>query len=176
MAWGKTGGEFAAPTGDTKALEPQPDTTTGFNFPYRGTEQHGVAPVEQTHYTPSEKWALDEHAPDYEAEPKHVEPVAVRIVQESSREFRSFSTGVATVDATVRMIAGRNDHRTTLRIRNTSATKAIYIGTSMVNSVSGFPIAANASETLYTEMEVYAISEDGSSVNVAILAEFRVEA
>lgn len=176
MGWGKTGGTFAKPTGETEPLEVQPDTTTGFNFPYRGTEQHGVAPATQTHYTPSEQWALDEHAPEYDAEPKHVEPVAVRIVQESSREFRGFSTGTAVVDSNVRQVAGRHDHRTSVKIRNLSATKKIYIGGNMVNTVSGWPIEANATETLYTEMEVYAISEDGSSVNVAVLQEFRVEA
>jgi hypothetical protein len=174
MPLGDVGGWFKQPMQAVEPMEPVPDQPTGHNFPYRGGEQHGVAPT-GPEYNPAEQWQADQ-AVQYQEEEEHtIRPVPVRIVQESTREFKGFSTGTVQADSTPRMIAGRHDRRHSVRIRNNDAAVAILIGTSMVNTVSGWTVAPGDTETLNTDQEVYAISADGTAVSVSILQEFSVQ-
>ena len=175
MAWGKTGGKFRKPEGSTETLEPTPDRFGAVVFPYRGIEQHGVE-ADRGPVLPSEEWVVDPAAAaDLLKERPDVEPTPVRIVQESSKEIQDWRSGQTVLTANPSLVAGRNKRRSTVRIKNLSATVAIYVGNTVgVSTVSGYPIAANGELQINSEEEVYGISADGSSVGVAVIQELSV--
>jgi len=175
MVWGKTGGKFPPAPGTTEPVQPVPDTYGPTVFPYRGSEQHGVPMDVQT--TLQDQWVVDpvDAAEVLHEAPEH-EPIPVRIVTESSREIKDWRTGQTVVTGSPSLIAGRNDRRSVVRIKNCSATVAVYVGNTLgVSTISGYPIAANGELAISTSEEVYGISADTTSVYVAVIQEVSVD-
>jgi len=133
------------------------------NIPYRGTEQHGVA-IEHKEYPTSPDRYPEEQVGDVtyiEDTERDQHPIPVRIVTEASREIKSWRTWRTNVDTSVRLIVGRNNNNTRVRIRNmdTTATNICYVSNDMgVTALTGWPIAINETLEIVTENEVYAIA------------------
>lgn len=177
MPWGYTKSEGQFPrVPDVPVLKPEVEHVAGKVFPYRGTEQHGVSDPNIKIDYPDETWpdttiaAFEEHKPD-------PEPVPVKIVRTGAREIRDWRTRQTVVTGTPILVVGRNLDRTTVRIRNTSATIVAYIGNTVsVSAISGYPIAANSeSIPITTSEEIYGISGDGNPLTLAVLEELAVE-
>lgn len=140
-------------------------------FPYRGQEQHGVAVTQAPYVLGADVYDYD--VPEYMEAIDEQEPIAVRVVEADSREVRGFAATQTIVDSITRIIAGANERRRSVKVRNMDAVKRIYIGHDLTLSVgTGYPIEPTATvELLNVETAVYGISADGTQVIVAILQE-----
>lgn len=160
------------PTINGGYIVPLEEKSTGVNFPYRGSEQHGV-PVD---------WSPDKSPEEWEGgivrfrEPEpETEPVAVRIVETSSQELRKFRVAQHIVGASPTLVAGRFNKRTRCTIRNMDADTVAYISSaSAVSTWTGYPINFGADLDISADDEVWAISADGSNVSLAVLIEYIV--
>ncbi len=156
------------------AIKPIPETYAGQNFPYRGTETHGVDPIYDVE-PPPEQWEGG-MVPVSVAEPEEPQKVIpVRIVEESSEEYDDWATGQADIGVNPTQIVGRNPRRSSLKIRNLSATVVVYVGKDMggANFFSGWPIDPGDSLDLNSTEAVFGRAVTGTVI-VAILQEFTV--
>lgn len=119
---------------------PVPEEYEGDNFPYRGTQTHGVEPV----HVPEEMRDWEGVVPaEYRVVEPEPEPTPVRIVQTGGRELhkwqvrRDYATGV------VSRVAGRNDARTTLRVRNLGASSTTAGTANAATLADNVNVAAN---------------------------------
>lgn len=155
-------------TNQTEPTPPVEEHYAGWNNPYRGTENHGVAPDAEALITDPVEWKgtpVELHAAA--ADP---DPVPVRIVNQAAKERAEFRTFGGFVGGGSRSpVLGRDENRSKVTIANTSEN-VVYVGDDMVTSVSGFPIAAGASLTLNAENPVYVWAADDSTV--ALLVEY----
>lgn len=158
---------------------PVPEEYAGVNFPYRGTEQHGVEANPDIDYDTREFQHEENEPPEYLPEEKEIEPFPVKIVDESARErwaWRSIRYSVGTEPQ--RMIP-RNDRRRTLLIRNRGSNPgSVYLGPdSSVNINTGYILAVGTEISgLVTTEEVWAVSEAGKSPNdIMIIETYAVE-
>ena len=178
MPWGYTKAEGEFPSVPAvPVIKPQPERVAGKVFPYRGIEQHGVADPDVKIDYPDDTWPEDTIAAIAEPKPEP-DPVPVRIVRSSSREIRDWRTRQTTIGPNSSMIVGRNDDRKTVRIRNTHATVAAYIGNaSNTTTYSGYPLAAGAEIQIESSEEIYGLTADGttSGLVLAVLEELVVE-
>lgn len=141
--------------------------------PYRGYEMHGV---EQT-ADPVEIPGYDGTVPvEYEKSEPEPKPTPVRIVNEGSRERRAFRVNRAYSNGTPALIVRQYDRRSSVQIRNLSATKRVFIGPDpTVTNWTGFPVEANGTFSTNAETAVYAVTEDETTVELAIYTEYTVE-
>lgn len=169
-----TGGTFPHPTGNTEPHEPNAESVIGYNFPYRGQQQHGVG-VEAQPWIPqdgdAEAWETRE---DYEASDTEVRPVPVRIVTDTSGEIREWRAAQNIADGAPRLISGRNTAQSSVHVTNTNAVETVWIGPDVtVGTLSGWPLLPGEDVTINTTEPVYAIT-NGSTVNVAVLIQHSV--
>lgn len=161
-------------------VEPVPEHYAGTNFPYRGTETHGVKPDPNVDYSDPEIRYDPEHDGDvnYVPEPVEHDPIPVRIVNENPTEIREFRSARFTVGSPAVQLLGKHDARYRTRIRNTDAVNAIYIGPdSSVNSYTGYKLPAGAEiDGLTTTQEVWATTGDETTADISIMYEFAVRA
>lgn len=145
----------------------------GWVLPYRGMEAHGVDPNSSPPDPVPDIFDEGQVEPFVQSPPNRATvPVPVRIVAEGSRETKEFRTSQESAGADVRQIVGRNDARTKLTLFNTG-TVTVWIGPdSRVRKTSGYPLAANTSISLESYGAVYALSDDGTEQNIAILIEY----
>lgn len=177
MPWGytKAEGKFPSPAGPLVAEIPEPEHVQGRNFAYRGYETHGVAVPPSVHETEYPDAWDEQDVEEVLAPEKEIEATPVRIVQYGSREMQDWRSG-QTVVSTVALLVSRNERRKLVRIRNLSATIALYIGNTLgTSTISGYPIPANSELTINTTEEVYGVSGDGNVLSVAIIQEITVE-
>lgn len=156
---------------------PPPEVYAGVNFPYRGTELHGVLPT-------SEPVRPEEAAPNatrgvpikYEDPEDNQAPVPVVVVNEARRELRRWRPSKFLVNGIVAKIANRHEGRQSLTIRNLSSSKTVWIGETPGNASVpfGYAIPPNTSESFSHEDEVYAVSEDGTDVSVTLYSVYSV--
>src|SRR3546814_1104379 len=66
--------------------EPVPEKVAGTVFPYRGVENHGVAPNQEPPAYNDDQWPEDTEEPHYVPGPTEEDPHPVKIVQESRSE------------------------------------------------------------------------------------------
>jgi hypothetical protein len=154
-----------------------PEHYEGVNFPYRGTETHGVKPPDGAKYDTRE-FQYPEEPPEHYAEPEpEPNPVLVRVVQDHAREILDWRTVRVPVSQNPVLLVGRNLARRKLRIRNLDGANAIYIGPDPnVSTVSGYKISAGQEmNELVTTEPVYATTGDSSVVETAVMFEFAVE-
>lgn len=158
-------------------VQPELEFYSGQNFPYRGTQAHGVDPN-----------ATPEEVPGYEmgvgveyAEPvPEPEPVPVRIVQYRGRERRRLRVIVAYAGGTnygkARQILGEDDCRTSARIKNNGAnTVWISHSAETATDMFGYPLATGQDYQTLTQEAVYASVEDALDAPVSIAIEYSVE-
>lgn len=169
-------------------VTPVPEHYEGVSFPYRGTQNHGVAPSK----TDDPEQYYDAQAFDDETDKVvflpaevEVEPVPVRIVNETSRERNDWRAGRFLVTEIPQEILGRNDKRKSVRIKvhafksdgTTANTDPIFIGNDAgLRPYTGFQISAG--EELYpfkSTENVFAITLPGVFVEISMISEFSVE-
>jgi hypothetical protein len=144
-------------------FEPVPDTPAGENIPYRGVVDHGVA-YDQPELTDEAHYHMGREV-EYEPEMQEPTPIPVRIVREGEREIRTIQTSHVTLAAGEgsRQILGRDDRRTSVRIKNLGVDNA-FIGNMNVSQYSGWRLDADALEiTLSTTEPVYGLCPTGSA-------------
>lgn len=163
-----------------RALVPLEEHYAGYNAPYRGSNTHGVDPSYFGTDVPDDQWegGVVELAEPSEPEPA---PTPVRIVNEASSEISDWRSGQSSVGLDRVRIVGANPKRTSVKIKNNSTNKAIYVGRNTVTSYSGYPVAPAGGEfTLNSTEDIWAIAvalEDTTNnpISVAIVEEFTVE-
>ena len=164
---------------------PRDEHAEGINFPYRGSEQHGVAYnqeiPEELEGSPSHEDLSLVLPPHYAPRAHRPKPVPVEIITAGTCERRmwqadQFLVNDGSVNAPL-MIVGRQDNREYVTIRNMDPTNAIYIGpTPNVNQNTGFQIAAGTSTNrLYTTEAIYAVAATGDTVQVSVMWEYAVK-
>lgn len=172
--WGRdVGGKFPQPVGPIEAATPVPERIAGTVFPYRGQEQHGVAHTAEP-FVDGDQWDID--AVDTKPEPAPIDPIPVIIVNVTGNERRTFHTAQVTVGVTPTLVLGRNDKRTSVRIRNLEvvAGPIAYIGNSVnVAAISGWALYPGTELELKTEDVVYCLADGTGSglVHIAMIYE-----
>lgn len=156
------------------AIKPLVEEYEGRNFPYRGSEIHGVDPLFDVPPSP-ESWEGGMVSVDVDDEAKEPEKVLpVRIVSESTKEFETWSTQQVYVGEYPVQIVGRDTRRTNLKIKNLSATVVLYVAPSEQSAkrTLAYPVDPNESFTLVGSDQLWAVSATSAQVLVAILIEF----
>jgi len=156
--------------------DPEPEKVAGTVFPYRGVENHGVAPNQAPPAYIDDQWPEDTEAPHYVPGPTEDDPLPVRIVQESGNERMMWRVNQMPVAAdTPTPILGRQDSRRNVTIRLPSLSNGVWIGPDEnVNRVTGYQLEAGTEFTLRTTEEVWAIGDGTNQSTVAVLWEFAV--
>jgi hypothetical protein len=107
-----------------------------------------------------------------------VNPVPVRVVDTSAREYKQWRAWQVFVNSTSPcLVANRKEGQSNLRVRNfaTQGTNRVWIGPDPGVSVyTGYPLAGNDEVVFSGEAPVYAIADTGvsGSVTLAVLSEF----
>lgn len=160
-----------------KPITPVLERVQGENHPYRGLEDHGVDNV----YDPTDPVTntvdIDGRPVkiEYVPEEKIPEPVPVRIVQESSREYRQFWTDRITLSDGRSSILGRDNNRITARVVNTDAAKTVWIASNNADlALRGYPLGPGKELPISGEMPVYAMATDGTGVVLGLYVETSV--
>ncbi len=162
-------------------VKPVPEHYQGQNFPYRGTETHGVKPpadMDADAYYHVGMWD-DGEAETIKSEPelKTEDVIPVRIVQgEKGRQRLDWRAGRFYVQNIAQELVGRLETRRSLRIKNNSQTATIYIGPdSGVAVYTGYPLGPGQDILIYSTENVFAVTDNGSTAEVGILTEYAVE-
>lgn len=157
-------------------VEPVPDKVAGTVFPYRGTEQHGVAANQAPPAYVDDQWPEDTEEPHYVPGPTEEDPLPVKIVQESSSERMMFRTNQMPVKANEPTpIMSRQDSRRNVTVRLPSLSNSIWIGPDEnVNRVTGYQLEADREVTLRTTEEIWAIGDGTNTSTALVLWEFAV--
>lgn len=165
---------IAVNAGDREADAPIPEAVDGganMNA-YRGFDVHGVDADTRFMDVPGYNGT---EAVVYEPEPDEPEPIPVRVVRSGgSNERKMWRTYQSTVSPNniVTGIIGRNDTRTTIRVKNTAAT-AIVIGMEpTVTSFTGYPLAAGETVDISTTEALYAINSAVTGTTIAVLEQY----
>lgn len=170
-------------------VKPVPDSIEGPNFPYRGSETHGVdqGPTNPDQYYENEQWDDGASTTEmgYLPDDKIEEPVPVRIVSATGKERRDWRATRVVVTDQAQMILGRHDKRlrTVITVHpyaadeTTANTNPIYIGNDAgLRQYTGYRIGAGTTfDTLMSTEDVWAIAPVGASVEVSVITEFGVE-
>lgn len=150
--------------------------TSGWVFPGRGSEAHGVDPNLSTPEPVKDVFDQSHVIPLEEKPPERAEvPTPVRIVSEGDKEDKQWRVLQSEANANPTQIVGKNRNRTNLIVHN-AGTTAILVGPDGPSaSLFGFPVPAGSQIMLSGYGAVYAISGDGSSQPVNLLMEYVVE-
>lgn len=149
------------------AVPPVPEEYEGTNFPYRGTNEHGVEPHSMPHeFLP--EWD-DTVSGEYEPEIAPVDPVPVRVVERYTRELKTWQPIRTIIPALeTRMILGQDNTRTSAVITNLG-TETIYIGDTVgVRDYTGFPVNAGGTFSFGAETAVYAYATVDTGIAIAV--------
>lgn len=172
MSYKATGG-MASRAVQGEPVEPQPEKVAGTVFPYRGVENHGVAPERAPQAYVDDQWPSDDEATHYVDGPTEDEPIPVRIVNQHSK-FRRIARMRQVPLSSSKALLGRNDSRVTANIKNIGGN-AVYLTPEPVDDgvalISGYKVAATTGEYqnwIGTE-ELYASTGDGSSSTVCVV-------
>ena len=176
MAGYPSSGGMASRATKGEPVEPQKERVAGTVFPYRGVENHGVAPNQEPPAYIDDQWPEDTEAPHYEPGPTDYDPLPVKIVQESSNERMMFRTNQMPVKANEPTpILSRQDARRNVTIRLPSLSNSIWIGPDEnVNRVTGYQLEADRELTLRTTEEVWAIGDGTNSSTALVIWEYAV--
>lgn len=146
-------------------------------FPYRGTQTHGVDPGMVTPVADEDSEGGKVDTSYFQPRTPDIDPVPVRIVEGAAHEYQRFRTWQAYLNATSPvLVAGRQDGRQNLRIRNfaTVGTARVWLSAdSNVTSYTGYPLSGNDELILSGEAPVYGIADTGT-VTLAVLSEYSV--
>jgi hypothetical protein len=144
----------------------------GDNHAYRGVETHGVPNTVED--TTIEDWDESEEKVIWVDEESTPDPIPVVIVHQGKREIKDWIVRRETCNNETKRIAGQNDRRFKMRIKNMDAAKTVYVfPDSNASTFLGWPLGPL--EVLpfdAAESDVWAVSGDGTQVEVAIFEEF----
>lgn len=189
------GGSYRQRKGQAKSpdrpdrVKPVPDEIAGPNYPYRGSNTHGVdsepGSADPEAYYENEEWPDGATEMGVLADEKIEEPVPVRIVAATGRERRDWRATRVVVTDTAQQILGRHDKRlrTVITVHpfaadeTTANTNPIYIGNDAgLRQYTGYRIGAGTTfDTLMSTEDVWAIAPVGTTVEVSVITEFGVE-
>jgi hypothetical protein len=156
-------------------VRPVMDRVAGVNFPYRGSETHGVDPTDSVDIDPEEADYGTTVAVPLEPETEDIEPVPVRIVSASSKELRTFRVirEYCRGNEPARRIIGQDENRTTVRIKNLHASDLLYISDMGFNDVGmGYPIAGGQELEVSAETAIYAKASAANDISIAMFVEW----
>jgi hypothetical protein len=168
-------------------VTPVPDNPEGISFPYRGTQNHGVAPtkgVDTDEYYETQQWQDGPDSIDPSPPYKDEDPVAVRIVQgETARELLDWRPVRFRVTDQPQQLVGKLDKRRSVRIKvhgfldGEANTHPVYIGNDAgLRPYTGYEIAAGETiDPMFTTQDIWAIANAGTSVEVSVLYEFGID-
>lgn len=163
----------------SERMTPEEYTEHGVNFPYRGTETHGVAypdPIPDELEGSPDKYDLT--LPPHLAEkPEREKAIPVTVVNNHEVCRIPWMADQFNLDANAPglMVVGRQDNREYVVIRNHDAANNLYIGPNPnVNPSTGFLIPPNsASHRIKTTEALYACSDH--AIQCSVMWEFRQE-
>lgn len=183
-------GQAASPERPDR-VKPVPDEIKGPNYPYRGSNTHGVdqgpAGADPEAYYENDEWDDGANATEigYLPDEKIEDPVPVRIVSATGRERRDWRATRVVVTDQAQQILGRHDKRlrTVITVHpfaadeTTANTNPIYIGNDAgLRQYTGYRIGAGTTfDTLMSTEDVWAIAPVGTTVEVSVITEFGVE-
>lgn len=178
MAYRQVPGMAETPPERPQHVEPVPEHYQGVNFPYRGTENHGVAAPDHAEYDTREFEATFEDEANYLPAEAETPPIAVRVVNKTARERREFRSSRFTLTDSPQQMLGRNDKRTSVRIRSrASNTGTAWVGPDNgVNALVSYGIAAGAELTdLDTTEEIWGVADATKTLDLFIIETYAVE-
>lgn len=155
------------------AITPVVEHEAGHVLPYRGTELHGVD-VPETHYADPRGELRSAVDVELVKEPHPVTPVLVKVVKNDGDEYTDWRV-ISTLAGTVPIaLLNRNRNRICARIINNGAATVLLGRDAMMNVNNSYPLAAGASflDIRHSE-DVWVMSQDGSSVDVRAVFEFK---
>lgn len=182
MAYRQQPGQADSPSREPERVQPVPEHYKGVNFPYRGTQQHGVEVPEDSHYNTRDFQYPEEKPDEYLPAEPEPDPVIVKVVSDAARERLEWRQSRYRVTDQGQRILGRNDKRKAVRIKVHYQTdgvdsKPIYLGNDAgVQPYTGYQM--DRGETLYpftSTEDVWAICNPGETADVSIMFEFSVE-
>lgn len=182
MAYRQLPGQADGPRERPEAVQPVPEHYEGVNFPYRGTEQHGVAVPEGTEFNTRE-FQYKEEDPEEYAEPlPEPEPIPVRVVTNHSRERLAFRSARYRVTDQAEQLVGRHEHRRGIRIKVHWQTDAVdsnpvWIGhDDGVKPYTGYQLdRGEVVDGIMSTEPIYAVCNPGESVEVSVMYTYAVE-
>lgn len=158
------------------AIKPLMEEYEGRNFPYRGTETHGVDPLYDVQPSP-DKWEGGSVTVDMdklEQEPEKVIPV--RVVNEGSREIKEWRSYRVYATSRASILVGKFDARISFTLKNLSQDKTLYVGGDLqVSTGQGYPVPAGGTFTVESDTEVWGIAEDTTDIDVAVYVVYAVK-
>lgn len=153
------------------------------NVPYRGYVDHGL-PV-SNEFRPDQ----DESQPAVEDlvtwdTPQDNEPAPIPVYTvpgpgESGTVHRMFRTWYESASSVIRMIAGRHDARSKIKIANNSGN-TVWVGADLsVSPMNGYPLLTGQTLELTTNREVYVLIDPavaaGTVAALSVLEEYTVQ-
>lgn len=157
-------------------IKPIPDPYDSTNNPYRGGENHGVDPIYDIP-APEDQWeggSVPVNVPDDEEAPETVQ--AVRIVNKGPKEIKEWRAFRTICGQYPSIVIGKFDNRESFTLKNLSPTVTIYVGGDLqISKTQGFPVKPGESFSVPADTEVYAITDDGTDVEVACWVIFTVQ-
>lgn len=179
MVYRQQPGQADSPDREPERVQPVPEQYEGVNFPYRGTQKHGVEVPKDAQYDTREfEWDESAETPDEYMEPEpEPDPIPVRVVNESARERLDWRPVRHVVTDQGQRILNRHDRRGPVRIQNMSLGSNVYVGNDAgVQPYTGFRIKADSEIYPFTSTEdVWAIADSGETADICIMYEFSVE-
>lgn len=167
---------------EKRPIEPIPEGYVGHNNPYRGTEPHGVPHGDDA--------ILPDDLEDDVNPPIHYEkpidlpdPIAVRIVQEYSRERRHHREYGFSCGTTPFQVLARNDNRKRVVLKNVGAGTIRYshdIGLlgyrDGAPQTNNFVLGAASREDIYSTEPIYVVSDsDAPTTMLSIMEEYVID-
>jgi hypothetical protein len=148
------------------------------SIPYRGMQVHGGPhPEAQAYVTDNDYLDTDVNVVWNEPEEKHI--VDVRVIQDSGEQITNFRAGQFPTGDNAQMIFNRNRSRTSLKIKNLSATggNSCWIGADeSVNAMNGYRLDPGETLELQSTEDVWAINAaPGAPVMLSFLMHYTQE-
>ena len=166
-------------------VDPVVEKHEGTNFPYRGTQTHGVDVPDDVVYDTLEAerpWVDDDADIPYLPPEDETEPIAVKVVTDTRRERLEWRAARFRVTDQGKQILGRHDKRRNVRIKVHYQTDGvdsfpIFIGAdSGIQPYTGYQMDRGESIFPFTSTEeIWAICNPGETVDISIMYEFAVE-
>ena len=167
------------------AETPIPESIHGHVFPYRGMEQHGVAPTEDDRTLPADYW--DERRGveiEYEPDRPAPDPIPVYVVNSGGRElrrlrvFRAYATGSASPVGGARNVVNSDaisGTRRRVKIKNLDTT-TVYIGdeANTASAMHGWPLAQNEVYETDSQEDLWALGTGTADSPLAVAVEYAV--
>jgi hypothetical protein len=152
---------------------PTPEESSQLYLPYRGSQFHGVDPGRIAVVADEDTEGGKVVTGYFEPGDEDINPVPVRIVETAAHEFSEWRAYQSYAGAAPTMVVNAKSGRQNCKLRNLSATIRVWLGpANTVTAITGYPLDAGAEISFTGEAAVWAISNDGSTVTLAVLTEF----